>query len=79
MFKFDENFSYRMPAHFGGVAGSGFHNLQYDDVSTIAISYLTDEAKLSQYVPDAFEIIEPVIAVGYKKCCSVQWMGGGHY
>jgi len=79
MFKFDENFSYRMPAHFGGVPGNGFHNLQYDDVSTIAISYLTDEAKLSQHVPDAFEIIEPVIAVGYQKCCSVQWMGGGHY
>lgn len=79
MFKFDEKFSYRMPAHFGGTPGSGLHNLQYDDVSSIAISYRTDEAKLSQYVPDAFAISEPVVQVSYQKCCGVQWMGGGHY
>lgn len=79
MFVLDDGFSYRMPAHFGGVPGGGLHNLQYDDVSGINISYLTDGDMLSQYVPDAFEIIDPIIVVGYQKCGGVQWMCGGHY
>lgn len=68
-----------MPAHFGGNPGSGLNNQQYDDVSSIAISYLTDEDALSRYVPDAFELIEPVVNIGYQKCCGIQWMGGGNY
>ncbi len=79
MFKFDGNYSYRMPAHFGGVPGGGLQKLQYDDVSSVFISYLTDADKLSQYVPEAFEILAPVVAVNYQKCCGVQWMGGGYY
>ncbi len=79
MFKFDESFSYRMPAHFCGSPGGGLNKLQYDDVTSILISYLTDHEKLSQYVPEAFEIIEPVVQVNYQKCSGIQWMGGGHY
>ncbi len=79
MFVFDENLSYRMPAHFGGTPSAGQVNLRYDDVTAISISYLTDEEMLSQYVPDAFEIMEPVIDIGYQKCCGIQWMYGGHY
>ncbi len=79
MFTFDEKLSYRMPAHFGGTEGSGCTSLPYDDVSTILIGYRTDEAKLSQYVPDAFEIIEPVVQINYSKCLGIRWMGGGHY
>ncbi|MDT8899752.1 acetoacetate decarboxylase family protein [Anaeroselena agilis] len=79
MFRFDERLSYRMPAHFGGTEGSGCQSLPYDDVSSIMISYRTDEAKLSQYVPDEFEILEPVVLVNYSKCLGIRWMGGGHY
>ncbi|MEI8333160.1 MAG: acetoacetate decarboxylase family protein [Chloroflexota bacterium] len=79
MFHFDDDFTYRMPAHFGGVRGGDLHDLQYDDVTSIAISYLTDEERLAQYVPDAFEITEPVVIVEYQKCCGVHWMGGGQY
>ena len=79
MFTFDENLSYRMPAHFGGSPGSGLQNLRYDDVTNIAINYLTDEDMLLRYLPDSFELLEPVIAVNYQKCCGVQWMGGGYY
>ena len=79
MFHFDDDFTYRMPAHFGGVKGGDLHDLRYDDVTSIAISYLTDEEQLAQYVPDAFEIVEPSVNIEYQKCCGVQWMGGGQY
>lgn len=79
MFAFDDNLSYRMPVHFSGVPGGGLQNLRYDDVSGINISYLTDKDMLLRYVPDAFEVTEPVINLGYQKCCGVQWMGGGYY
>lgn len=79
MFHFDDDYTYRMPAHFGGVKGGDLRDLQYDDVTSIAISYLTDEAQLAQYVPDAFEILEPWLNIEYQKCCGVQWMGGGEY
>lgn len=79
MFTFDEKCTYRMPVHFGGELGSGLHNLQYDDVATISLSYRTDKDKLAQYIPDAFELVEPIVQIGYQKCCGVQWMGGGHY
>ena len=78
-FHFDDAYSYRMPAHFGGVEGGDLHDLEYDDVTSIAVGYLTDEAQLAQYVPDAFEIVEPSVTIEYQKCCGVQWMGGGHY
>lgn len=79
MFKFDENSSYRMPAHFGGCQGSGLSNLFYKDVTSINVNYRTDKRQLEQYVPEAFQILEPVVMVGYQKCCGIQWMGGGHY
>jgi len=79
LFVFDDNLSYRMPVHFSGMPGSGLQNLRYDDVTAIDISYLTDGEMLSRYVPDAFEMIEPVITVGYQKCCGIHWMGGGSY
>lgn len=79
MFVFDENLSYRMPVHFSVFPGSGMHNLRYDDVTGITLGYLTDGEMLSRYVPEAFEMIEPVITVGYQKCCGIHWMGGGYY
>jgi len=79
MFRFDEEYSYRMPPHFGGVKGSGLENLRYDDVTCVSLSYLTDIDAVSKYVPDAFEIMDPVLNLSYQKCCGVRWMGGGEY
>ena len=79
MFQFNEGYTYNMPPHFGGVQGDGMQNLQYDDVTSVGINYLTDEGTLSQYVPDTLEITEPVISVMYQKCMGVQWMAGGYY
>jgi len=78
-FHFDDGHSYSMPAHFGGVEGGALHDLQYDDVTSIAVGYLTDEEQLAQYVPDAFEIVEPSLSIEYQKCMGVQWMAGGSY
>ncbi len=78
-FHFDEDYSYTMPAHFGGVLGSKLQDLQYDDVTSLAVGYLTDEAQLAQYIPDAFEIVEPSLNIEYQKCLGVHWMGGGGY
>ena len=79
MFRFDEGWTYRMPAHFLGGPGDGMADTLYDDVTSVAIAYTTDEEQLSQYVPDAFEILEPVISVNYQRCPHVQWMGGAGY
>lgn len=79
MFKFDDNYTYGMPPHFGGDEGGNYVPLPYDDVTAIAISYLTDEASLAQYVPDSFELLEPVVNVLYQKCRGIQWMAGGYY
>jgi hypothetical protein len=79
MFRFDEGWTYRMPAHFLGGPGDGMADTLYDDVTSVAIAYTTDEEQLSRYVPDAFEILEPVISVNYQRCPHVQWMGGAGY
>ena len=79
MFRFDEEYSYRMPPHFGGVKGSGLENLRYDDVTCVSLSYLTDIDAVSKYIPDVFEIMDPVLNLSYQKCCGVRWMGGGEY
>jgi hypothetical protein len=79
MFHFNDDWSYRMPVHFFGAPGAGVSCLKYDDVTMLSIEYLTDEEQLAQYVPDAFEIREPLVSIGYQKCNGVQWMGGGEY
>jgi len=79
VFVFDDRYSYRMPVHFSGVPGSGLQNLRYDDVTAINIGYRTDRDRLLQYVPAAFELLAPVVDVGYQKCSGIHWMGGGYY
>lgn len=47
-----------MPAHFGG---SPLGTYTYADVTTIGITYRTERAALSQFVPECFEITDSVI------------------
>jgi acetoacetate decarboxylase len=51
----------------------------YDDCTTIELSYVTDETRLRQYIPEEFTITRPVLLIMYEKCNGVQWMGGSQY
>ncbi len=76
MFRFSPDTSYLMPAHFGG---SPLSSWTYADVTTVGISYRTDREALSRYVPECFEITEPVVEIGYAMNRGVEWMAGGGY
>jgi acetoacetate decarboxylase len=78
MFRFSDDLCYQMPVHFGGY---GFEEtrLYYDDATAIVIGYETDPEMLARYIPEGFEIAQPVINIGYVMCRGVRWMAGGHY
>jgi acetoacetate decarboxylase len=78
VFKFSENHNYLMPAHFGGYEGQP-QSTTYHDVTSIVVTYETDRAMLEQYVPEAFEVMEPVLAISYAVNRCVDWMSGGSY
>lgn len=77
-FKIREDFVYKMPAHFGG---SEFYPVRtvYGDNTGIVIQYETVQEALLQYIPEVFELIEPVITLQYNNCRDVDWMAGGEY
>lgn len=75
----DDGLTHRMPAHFRRWPPSGGGVCPYDDCTTLEIAYVTDEARLRQYVPEEFSIARPVIMIMYEKCSGVQWMGGSQY
>ncbi len=78
MFTFSEKCNYSMPAHFGGVEGHP-RSCTYSDVTSIQVSYETDPEMLAQYIPDQFEITQPVVVIGYVMNRGVDWLGGGSY
>ncbi|RPI45470.1 MAG: acetoacetate decarboxylase [Betaproteobacteria bacterium] len=78
MFKLSEDCSYSMPAHFGGTEGVA-GPWTYAEVTSILVSYETDRDQLSRYVPEGFEVTQPVLLVLYQMCRGVEWMAGGHY
>lgn len=52
----------------------------YHDVTGIAVSYLTDGERLSQYLPRPFELEgRPVVTVAYFMNRAITWLAGGHY
>ena len=78
MFQFKPESFYMMPFHFGPRAGKG--SALYGDVTTIAISYLTDRKMLSEYLPKPFEVgPEPLVSVSYAMNREVAWLAGGCY
>lgn len=78
MFRFSEDHSYSMPAHFGGAQGVP-GPWTYADVTTVLLRYETDLDQLSQYVPEGFEVTQPILEIGYQMVRGVEWMAGGHY
>jgi len=79
MFQFRDDWSYRMPVQFCGNEGTGVASQRYDDITELTMRYLTDREQLAQYVPDAFELLDPVVTVAHQTCRGVRWMGGGYY
>jgi acetoacetate decarboxylase len=76
MFRFAPDTSYLMPAHFGG---SPLSSWTYADVTTVGISYRTDGDALARYVPECFEITQPVVEIGDAMNRGVEWMAAGGY
>lgn len=74
-----------MPAHFGMpqwelpqhvAKGDAF----YDDVTMISIDYLTDEDKLTTFLPRPYELDgPPVVSVTYSMNRNISWLAGGDY
>jgi acetoacetate decarboxylase len=78
MFTFKPESFYMMPFHFGPRAGKG--SARYGDITTIAVSYLTDRRMLSEYLPEPFEVgPEPWVSVSYSMNREVAWLAGGGY
>ncbi|MCP5118022.1 MAG: acetoacetate decarboxylase family protein [bacterium] len=68
-----------MPAHFGRRL-TGKASAEYLDVTTMAVSYLTDPVKLAQYLPEPFEVgSEPRVTVFYSMNHEIEWLAGGNY
>jgi hypothetical protein len=70
---------YMMPAHFGAMpVGEG--SLEYLDVTTMAVSYLTDPDRLARLLPHPMRVAaEPRITLFYAMNRQVEWLAGGGY
>ncbi len=76
MFRFSSDTSYLMPAHFGDAPLGSY---TYSEVTTLGISYRTDREALSRHIPACFDIIDPVLEIGFALNRGVEWMAGGGY
>ncbi len=78
MFKFNPESLYQMPHHFGPRFQKG--SALYGDVTTIAITYLTDQNLLAKYLPAPFAVgPEPLVSVSYAMNREIEWLAGGCY
>jgi len=78
MFKFEDDKCYRMPGHFSGYPYQPAE-LCYRDVVNIVFTYKTDGSRLSEYVPEGFEMLRPEISINFAQCREIDWMAGGGY
>ena len=77
-FRFHDDYIYKMPVHFGG---SPFYpgRAEYRDMLGITVKYKTDQEALLQYIPEDFDLREPIVSVQFSNCRDVAWMAGGEY
>ena len=76
MFKFEDNKCYRMPAHFGGSVFDPGAKATYHDVVTLAFTVTTDGDRLSDYLPEGFELRKPELGISYQQMPSNRLVGG---
>lgn len=79
MFEFEDNKCYTMPAHFGGYVYDPDRVLYYHDSICLKFTYTTDGKRLSEYLPEGFELIRPELNVGYSQNRRIDWMAGSAY
>ena len=77
VFTFSDNHTYMMPAHFGGTEGTPIA-CPCGDVTAITLTYKTDQEMLSQYIPAAFIIRQPLLQITYGMSRDVPWLNGGY-
>lgn len=80
MFIFSSKGQYMMPAHFGYRKRGRGAAPKYHDVTTMAISFLSDREVISQYLPEPFEVgAEPLVYVYCTVNRQVDWLAGRAY
>ncbi|NCC26496.1 MAG: acetoacetate decarboxylase [Deltaproteobacteria bacterium] len=79
MFTFEDGKCYRMPAHFGGSFFDPDAKAVYNDVLTLIFRYTTNTDRLSEFLPEPFELLKPELVVQYQQCREVEWMAGSSY
>ena len=77
-FKFEDDYRYMMPAHFGGMKYITT-TTTYRDVTNLIIQYRTERDAIEPYVPEALEITDPILTVAFVMNRGVEWMAGGVY
>jgi acetoacetate decarboxylase len=79
---------FMMPAHFGALANPSAAEVKpshapgtvYHDVSQIFVTYLTDAAMLSRFLPEPYELSgEPLVSINYSRNRDIDWLAGGSY
>ena len=78
MFKFENNKCYKMPVFFGGYVYQPLETC-YHDVVNMTFIYATDGDRLSQYIPEGFELLRPELSVNFCQSREVEWMAGSNY
>ncbi|MGO9569513.1 MAG: acetoacetate decarboxylase family protein [Desulfomonilaceae bacterium] len=79
MFKFDDNKSYTMPAHFGGFVHDRSKVLYYGDVTNVSYTYTTDGDRLADYLPEGFKLLRPELNIIFTQSREIDWMAGSSY
>ncbi len=80
MFRFENNKTYRMPAHFGGTDFPGPDFAVYNrDVVSLSYTYTTNGDQLANYVPEGCELIRPEVNIGFSQFKAIDRMAGGYY
>jgi acetoacetate decarboxylase len=79
MFKFEDNKSYQMPAHFGGYVYDPDQVLYYRDSVSLQFRYATEGERLADYLPEGFELMRPEVNVSYSQNREIDWMTGSAY
>lgn len=77
-FKFQEDWVYKMPVHFGGYPFYPVRTV-YGDMTGLQVGFETDPEKLLPLIPEDFELLKPQVNVQYANCREVEWMAGGDY
>lgn len=77
-FKFRDDYLYKMPVHFSGAPFYPW-SVVHGDMLCILVQYETDPKALVQYLPEVFELREPIVNVQYSNCREVAWMSNGEY